>query len=357
MRSPDKTFWNGQKVFLTGHTGFKGGWLATWLLSMGAEVFGYALSPNTEPRLFDCLWPDGFPNGVFADIRDLAALKAAMTSFQPTVLFHMAAQPLVRLSYAEPIETFHTNVVGTANVLEAARSVASLRAIVSITTDKCYENLEQIWPYREPDRLGGKDPYSASKACAELVSAAYHWSYFGQMPTMGSATVRAGNVIGGGDWSLDRLVPDMAKAFASDQPCIIRRPDGVRPWQHVLEPICGYLLAAEKVYGTQQSVPQSWNFGPDPQGNVPVGELAEIFARLWGGGANLQIRPELNAPHEAGLLTLDSSKAKVDLGWRPRLNLERSLEMTAEWYKEYYRGGDVRAFSHLQIDQFLSHSA
>ncbi len=348
---PNRGFWAQQRVFLTGHTGFKGAWASMWLQHMGATVRGYALAPSTTPDLFTVAGLAGMDSRI-ADICDAAALNAAIADFQPTVLIHMAAQPLVRLSYDEPVETFRTNVVGSANVLEAARHTPSLRAVVNITTDKCYENLEQIWPYREIDRLGGRDPYSASKACAELVAASYHWSYFSKSATCGTATVRAGNVIGGGDWSKDRLIPDMAQAFAAGRAGLIRRPNGVRPWQHVLEPIAGYLLAAEYVYGKTQVVPQAWNFGPNPEGNVTVGEVVSLFRDAWGPSAEVEIRPDPDAPHEATLLALDSTKAKIELDWSPRFSLPESLRMTADWYRAYYEGGDVRALSLAQIDSY-----
>lgn len=354
MRRPDPNFWAKQRVFLTGHTGFKGAWATLWLQHMGATVHGYALAPSTTPSLYDAAGVGTSTAGDIANICDGRAIMDAMMAFEPTVLIHMAAQPLVRLSYDAPIETFHTNVVGTANVLEAARRTPSLRALVAITTDKCYENMEQIWPYREIDRLGGKDPYSASKACAELVSISYHWSYFSKTENLGTATVRAGNVIGGGDWSKDRLVPDMAQAFAEGRPGIIRRPNGVRPWQHVLEPVAGYLLAAEHIYGKRQDLPQSWNFGPNAEGNVTVGEVVKTFSECWGGDARVEIRPDPDAPHEATLLSLDSTKAMKELGWQPRFSLPQSLAMTADWYRTFYQGGDVRSLSLAQIDSYNS---
>lgn len=352
-RVPDAAFWEEQRVFLTGHTGFKGSWMTAWLRKMGAKVFGYALSPITEPALFDVLKVSELADGKIADICDFDNLNAAMSAFSPTVVFHMAAQPLVRLSYDEPIETFRTNVLGTANVLEAARRIPSVRSIVSITTDKCYENKEQIWPYRETDRLGGKDPYSASKACAELVSAAYHWSFLSKMAECGAATVRAGNVIGGGDWSKDRLIPDMAKAFAVGAPGLVRRPDGIRPWQHVMEPLAGYLLAAEAIYGKTSAEPLSWNFGPESDGNITVGEVVQIFASKWPG-ASVEVRPDPNAVHEATLLALDSSKAKKELSWQPRFTVSQALALTADWYRAYYTGADVTALTYSQIDQYIN---
>lgn len=351
-RLPDKDFWSKQRVLLTGHTGFKGSWMTLWLQHLGAEVFGFALAPNTNPSIFEAAKIDKNVNGFLGDIRDAIAVNRVFSEFKPTVLIHMAAQPLVRLSYHEPVDTFSTNVVGTAIILDAARNCDSLRAIVNITTDKCYENLEQIWPYREIDRLGGKDPYSASKACAELVAASYNWSYFSKSENVGSANVRAGNVIGGGDWSKDRLVPDMAQAFASSQSAIIRNPNSVRPWQHVLDPLCGYLLAAEKIYGVPQITPNAWNFGPDSEGNVLVGELLKIFVEKWGDGASIEIRPDPNAPHEATLLALDSTKAKIELGWKPRWALDIALDKTAKWYRSFYAGEDVRKLSFEQINAY-----
>ncbi len=352
MRAPDPAFWSKQRVFLTGHTGFKGAWASLWLQHLGATVKGYALAPSTQPSLFGALDLGAGMAGDIDTICDGPAVTASMKAFEPTVLIHMAAQPLVRLSYDEPIETFHTNVVGTANVLEAARRTPSLGAIVAITTDKCYDNKEQIWPYREIDRLGGKDPYSASKACAELVSASYHWSYFSKAEGLGTATVRAGNVIGGGDWSKDRLVPDMAQAFAAGTPGVIRRPHSVRPWQHVLEPIAGYLLAAERIFGHRQETPQSWNFGPNADGNVTVGEVVTLFSKAWSPAAEVRITPDPDAPHEATLLALDSTKATKELDWAPRFPLPTALQMTADWYRTFYEGGDVRALSLSQIESY-----
>ncbi len=351
--NPNPEFWRGQRVLLTGHTGFKGGWAALWLQHLGAEVRGYALAPSSQPSLFVAARIDHGITSQIADVRDLAALQACFDEFRPTIVVHMAAQPLVRASYAEPIETYSTNVMGVVNLLEISRRAAEVPAVLVVTTDKCYENREQIWPYRETDRLGGRDPYSNSKACAELVTSSYWWSYFASRGG-GLGTGRAGNVIGGGDWSKDRLTPDLVKAFSEGRPAILRRPDSIRPWQHVLEPICGYLLALERL-AAESSVtgPACWNFGPDTADNVDVGSVARQLAEAWGEGATFKIEPEPNAPHEATLLALDSTRAKHELDWRPRWPLKTSLAMTADWYKAFYRGLDMRQFTLRQIQTYL----
>jgi CDP-glucose 4,6-dehydratase len=353
-RLPSPTFWQDQRVFLTGHTGFKGGWAALWLTAMGAQVCGYALEPETDPSLHEALGLEGRVRSHIGDIRDAVAMKRVFDAFDPTVVIHMAAQALVRRSYGEPALTYATNLMGTVNVLDLARSNPGVRATVIVTTDKCYENREQIWPYRETDRLGGHDPYSNSKACAELAVAAYWTSYFHALPGQGLASVRAGNVIGGGDWSKDRLVPDMALAFTRSQTAILRRPDSVRPWQHVLEPLCGYFLAAERIADPRWADAELgvWNFGPDPTDNVTVAEVAARFARAWGDGARVESRPEPGAPHEARLLMLDASKARAELGWRPRWDLRTALEQTADWYRAFNDGEDMTSVTLGQIKLF-----
>jgi CDP-glucose 4,6-dehydratase len=353
-RLPSPAFWRDQRVFLTGHTGFKGGWAALWMIAMGAEVCGYALEPDTDPSLYEALDLRRRMPSHIGDIRDAAAMKRVFDAFNPTIVIHMAAQALVKRSYVEPALTYSTNVLGTVNVLDLARSNPGVRATLVVTTDKCYENKEQIWPYRETDRLGGHDPYSNSKACAELAVAAYWTSYFQALPGQGLASVRAGNVIGGGDWSRDRLLPDMAAAFGRSQTAILRHPDSVRPWQHVLDPLCGYFLATERIADPRvgDSEMGVWNLGPDPSDNVSVAEVAGNFSQAWGPGAHVEHRPEPGAVHEAKLLLLDATKARTELGWHPRWSLETALEQTADWYRAFNAGQDMTAVTENQIELY-----
>jgi CDP-glucose 4,6-dehydratase len=353
MTTPDPEFWSRQRVFVTGHTGFKGGWLTIWLNILGAEVYGYALAPDTSPALFEKAEVGGLLHGEIADINDLPRLSAAISMFRPTVVIHMAAQPLVRRSYAEPRETFATNLLGTVNVLEAVRLTPGVRAAFVVTTDKCYENREHHRPYRETDRLGGRDPYSASKACAELATHSYFWSFF-KGSDCGLASGRAGNVIGGGDWSADRLVPDLIRAFHANRPAVLRNPDATRPWQHVLEPLNGYLLAIEHICGNPGDAPAAWNFGPDTASNQSVGDLAAVAARVWGSTAEVVVRRDPNAPHEATLLSVDSTKAKTDLGWTPRWSFDEAIRRTVVWYREVYRGADARLRCQQQIEDYIA---
>jgi CDP-glucose 4,6-dehydratase len=348
-------FWRGRRVFLTGHTGFKGAWLALWLQRMGAEVHGYALPPPTTPSLFELARvADGMVCTV-GDIRDGAATKAALVDAEPEIVIHMAAKALVREAYDAPIETFETNVMGTANVLEAVRQAKTVRAVVSVTSDKCYDNKEWIWGYRENDPMGGHDPYSASKGCAELVTASYRSSYFNQSDsaanTVALATARAGNVIGGGDWARDRLVPDALQSFANGSTLSIRNPSAIRPWQHVLEPLSGYLLLAQTLHSKGYEFAESWNFGPHEQDAQSVDFVVGRLAQLWGPGARWIKQPDA-AKHEAGLLRLDCSKAQHRLGWQPRWNLEAALEHTVEWYKQFSNGAEMRNTTLKQIAQF-----
>jgi CDP-glucose 4,6-dehydratase len=352
--------WQGRKVFLTGHTGFKGGWLALWLTQLGATVRGYAFGPSTDPNLFTIARIGSVVEDIRGDIRDAATLDRAMQAFAPEVVFHLAAQPLVRYSYEDPIGTLETNVIGTARVLDAVRRTPSVRAIVSVTTDKCYENKEWVWPYRETDPLGGYDPYSSSKACAEIVSAAYRQSYFpvgklGQVNvhSVALATARAGNVIGGGDWSDDRLLPDLVRGFLSGQPVNIRFPHAIRPWQHVLEPLHGYILLAEKLLSHDARFATAYNFGPSESDAWPVSWIADQMAGLWGDGASWKI-DEIPTPHEAGYLKLDSSRARADLGWTPQLRLQQALELLVAWYRAWRTGEDMHAYTLNQIEQYLS---
>jgi len=341
--------WRGRRTLVTGVTGFKGGWLALWLRNLGADVVGYSLPPPTKPSLFeharvgdDVRWVDG-------DVRDLARLRQVVAEARAEVVFHLAAQPLVRASYDDPVETFDTNVMGTVNVLEALREDRAVRAVVVVTSDKCYENREWVWPYREHDPLGGHDPYSSSKACAEIAARAYDRSFF-RTRNVGVATVRAGNVVGGGDWARDRIVPDIVGAIERGSSALVRNPASLRPWQHVLEPLHGYLMLAEKlVDGTELS--DGWNFGPNPDAVRPVSELAATLCSLWGEGARWH-PAEVVQPHEARMLALDSSKARAAIGWRPRLTLDQALEWTVHWYKGCRRGADMRALSLEQICRY-----
>lgn len=347
--------WRGRRVFLTGHTGFKGSWLSLWLARMGAHVRGFALDPATEPNMFSVARVNSVLDDVRGDIADAAAVQRSMSDFSPEVIFHLAAQPLVRRSYSDPVGTYTTNVLGTINVLEAIRHTPSVRAVVCITTDKCYENREWIWPYREIDPLGGYDPYSSSKACAEIVSAAYRSSFF---PTdqiakhrVGLATARAGNVIGGGDWSEDRLIPDLIRGFQTGEPVRIRRPRSIRPWQHVLEPLNGYILLAQRLLAEDTRCASAFNFGPDDAGAWTVEHIANHFAAAWGDSAQWICDPDPGV-HEAGLLFLDSSKAHAQLGWRPHLDTETSLDWTMAWYRHWNEKNDMSDFTYNQIENY-----
>jgi CDP-glucose 4,6-dehydratase len=342
--------WTNKRVFLTGHTGFKGGWLSIWLTALGAKVTGFSL-PALSPSFYQAADLAGQYPETFADIRDLEAVKNSMTAADPEVIIHMAAQPLVRASYADPIETYGTNVMGTAHVLEAARSCRNLRAILVITTDKVYRNDENPAGYREEDPLGGDDPYSASKACAEFVSASYRASFFSEAGKPLIATARAGNVIGGGDWGGDRLVPDMVRALEANEPAQIRAPNSVRPWQHVLDPLWGYLQLAEQLMAGNNARVGAWNFGPRPSDFQSVAALGGKFVDHWGPGASWQSDDEPH-PKETNILALDPTKAMAELGWRPRLNLDDSVRLTVEWHKQHQAGADGLALSLSQIEMF-----
>jgi CDP-glucose 4,6-dehydratase len=343
-------FWKGRRVLLTGHTGFKGGWLALWLHEMGATVFGYSLAAATRPSLFEVARVAGAVQHAIGDIRDLEALQRAVRKAQPEVVLHLAAQSLVRQSYAEPVETYATNVLGTVHLLEAVRREPSAKAVVVVTSDKCYENRERAEGYRESEPMGGRDPYSSSKGCAELVAAAYRASFL-QASGVAVASARAGNVIGGGDWSADRLLADAYRAAAARQPVRIRNPKAVRPWQHVLEPLAGYLLLAERLFTEGSRFAEAWNFGPADADARPVAEVMDKVVRLWGEG--LRWEPDTAAhPHEAQLLRLDSAKARGTLGWRPRLPLDEALAWTVDWYKAQLRGDDMRRATLGQIERY-----
>lgn len=347
----DPNFWREKRVLLTGHTGFKGGWLSLWLQSMQAEVGGFALAPPTTPSLFtEARVADGM-NSCIGDIRNLDAVTAEIARFKPEIIIHMAAQPLVRLSYSDPVATYATNVMGTVHVLEAARTVGGVRAIVNVTTDKCYENKEWVWGYREDEPMGGYDPYSNSKGASELVTSAYRRSFFQQSGTA-LASARAGNVIGGGDWAADRLVPDILRAFESNQPVLIRNPHSIRPWQHVLEPLSGYLLLAEKLYTGGQAWADGWNFGPNDDDARPVQWIVDQMVSSWGNGASWQLDGDQNHPHEAHHLKLDIGKAKARLGWQPRWNLATALEKITTWQRAWLANENMQSRCLEQIQSY-----
>lgn len=354
----NREFWKGRRVFITGHTGFKGSWLCLWLQEAGAVVTGYALPPPTTPSLFEVAGVAAGMESIIGDLRDYEAVRAAMLAAKPEVVIHMAAQSLVRHSYAHPLETYAVNVLGTAHVLEAARSVSGLRAIVNVTSDKCYENREWIWGYRENEPLGGYDPYSSSKGCAELVTAAYRQSYFSaeRHPQHGVAlaSVRAGNVIGGGDWAADRLIPDIVRAIEKDEEVVIRSPRAIRPWQHVLEPLSGYMLVAERLATTGVSYAEAWNFGPNDDDARPVEWIVRAVTQRWGGNARYRIDEAAANLHEAHYLKLDCAKVKSRLGWQPRWSLSDALDRIIDWHKAMAQGSRMRDVTLGQIRVFAA---
>jgi CDP-glucose 4,6-dehydratase len=352
----DPHFWRDKKVFLTGHTGFKGGWLSLWLTSMGAKVTGYALAPNTTPNLFSVLGIEALiERSHIADICDLAKLQNAMIEIRPDVVIHMAAQPLVRYSYANPVETYATNVMGTVHVLESARSIDSVRATVMVTTDKCYENTERLEGYSESEPLGGHDPYSNSKGCAELVTTAYRQSYFPESKFLehrhAIASARAGNVLGGGDWSEDRLIPDAIKAFESRQSLNIRNPLATRPWQHVLEPLSGYLVLAQALYKNGPQYMGAWNFGPRDEDVKPVKEVVDLLISKWESPVSWE-QDAGSHPHEAHSLRLNISKAQEQLGWSPKWSLDTAIDHIVSWQQAYQKKQDMKAISLSQIHSY-----
>ncbi len=346
--------WQGRRVFLTGHTGFKGAWATCLLHRLGAEVFGYALAPEDD-SLFNAARLADDVDHTIADIRDRERLTAALSRAEPSVVIHMAAQALVRRSYAEPVETYATNVMGTVHLLEAVRACPSVVAVVIVTSDKCYANNGWVWGYRETDALGGHDPYSNSKACAELVTDAYRKSFFSTPGAARVASARAGNVIGGGDWAEDRIVPDAIRAFMAGVPLQVRNPAATRPWQHVLDPVLGYLMLAERLLDGGNGVAEAFNFGPSPTRDVAVSEIVDRLVALWGPGASWEQAPGSH-PHEAAMLTLDSAKAAARLGWKPTIGLDRALDMTVAWYKGSRDGADMRRRTIEQIDAVLAHN-
>ncbi len=346
----NRQFWQGKRVFLTGHTGFKGSWLTLWLRRLGAEVTGYSLAPPTEPNLFvEARVGDGVRT-IEADVRDAAAVARAMSEASPEIVLHLAAQSLVRRGYAEPLETYATNVLGTANVLEAVRAAGDVRVAIACTSDKCYENREWDRGYREDDRLGGKDPYSNSKACAELVTDAYRRSYFAT-GRVALASVRSGNVIGGGDWADDRLLPDLVRGFARGEPVPIRSPDAIRPWQHVLDPLHGYLMLAERLWSDGAGFGGAWNFGPDEGDARPVRWIADRIVERWGESASWRLDGDVHPP-EATYLRLDCTKAKRQLGWSPLVSLETALEWLVSWHRGHHSGADARQLTLERIADF-----
>ena len=344
-------FFSGKKILITGHTGFKGSWLTLWLVNLGAEVIGYSLEPPTKPNLFEILRLEKEITHIIGDVRDGEKLKNVFKKYKPEIVFHLAAQPLVRVSYKEPKLTYETNVMGTLNPLEAVRETESVKVVIVVTTDKCYENKEWFYGYREVDPLGGYDPYSSSKACVEILVNSYRNSF--QLPV---ATVRAGNVIGGGDWQVDRLIPDCVKALSKGETIKIRNPDAIRPWQHVFEPLYGYLLLAVKMWKEPERFCEAWNFGPYEKDTATVREVVEKVIRLWGEGSYEVI--EDRSFHEAELLRLDISKTMLKLGWRPKWNLDKALERTVKWYKRFYEGKtDMVEYSIREIENYLKQGA
>lgn len=349
-------FYSGRKIFITGHTGFKGSWLCLWLNILGAEVTGYALDPPTVPSLFELCHIDRFVKSIIADVRDREALQEAMSAARPEIVIHMAAQPIVRGSYRNPVETYAINVMGTVHLLDAVRNCSSVKVVINVTTDKCYENREWVWGYRENEPLGGYDPYSNSKACSELVTSAYRNSFFNPKDYhrhgVGLASARAGNVIGGGDWAQDRIIPDCIRSLLKGEKIVIRNPQAVRPWQHVLEPLSGYLELARRLYEDGRRFAEAWNFGPSDEDVKPVEWLVQKICAKLGGDAGYKIdRGE--HPHEANYLRLDCSKAASLLNWRPKWNLERAIDSIIEWIEVYKAKGELRAVCERQIEDYL----
>jgi CDP-glucose 4,6-dehydratase len=348
----NSSFWDGRRVFITGHTGFKGSWLSLLLKYLGARVKGFALPPPTQPNLFDEVRLMELVDSEIGDIRNLESISTSMLAFKPEIVIHMAAQPLVRYSYASPIETYDINVLGTAHVLEAAKNCVSVKAVISVTTDKCYENNELVWSYREDAPMGGYDPYSSSKGCAELVTASYRRSFY-EDKSIGLASARSGNVIGGGDWAIDRLIPDILRAFEKNQPVLVRSPNAIRPWQHVLEPLSGYIKLAELLYKYPNKYGEGWNFGPNESDARPVSWILDKMVDVWSGPAQWILDPQKKNVHEANFLRLDISKAKSRLGWCPTWSLEDCLKVTVDWHSAWLDKKDMQNFSLTQIDEFL----
>ena len=352
----DPGLWRGRRVFLTGHTGFKGGWTSLALSALGAKVSGFALAPVHARGIFTAAGIERDIDHHFGDIRDFPTLAAAMAEAQPEIVIHMAAQSLVRLSYEQPLETYATNLIGTVNLLEAVRHMPTVRAVVVVTSDKCYADSGDTRSHRETDRLGGDDPYSSSKACAEIATAAYRASFFRTEGAAAIATVRAGNVIGGGDWAPDRLVPDAMRAFAAGRDVLIRNPRAIRPWQHVLDPVIGYLALAQRLATNGPDFASGWNFGPGAAGELSVAELMDRLVAAWGPGAGWRL-DEAPHPPEAAVLKLDCTRAAALLGWRPLLDIDRAIALTAEWYRGFAAGADIRALTLRQIEEILGRAS
>lgn len=348
----DLSFYKGKKVLVTGHTGFKGSWMCRVLLMQGAEVIGYSLQPPTEPSLFKALELNAEMTSVIGDVRDLKHLSETLEKYQPEIVIHMAAQPIVRESYADPVYTYETNVMGTVNILEAVRHTPSVKSVVNVTTDKVYKNNEWEWGYRENDALDGYDPYSNSKSCSELVTASYQRSFFDQTGTAIS-TCRAGNVIGGGDFAKDRIIPDCVRAMEAGKKIIVRNPYSTRPYQHVLEPVCAYLELARLQHENKEAYAGNYNIGPDDCDCVTTGELVDLFCKYWGPDAKWEDVSEENAPHEAGFLKLDCSRVKRVLGWKPKWHIDDAVRNSVEWSKVYLAGGDISAEMDRQIQEYL----
>ncbi len=350
------SFWQGKRVFLTGHTGFKGSWISLWLQSLGSEITGYALNPTTNPSLFEVAKVADGMKSIIGDIRDIESLKKAMQDAKPEIVIHMAAQSLVRYSFTNPVETYAINVMGSVNLLESVRNTNSIKVVVNVTSDKCYENREWLRGYRESEALGGYDPYSNSKACAELVTAAYRSSFFNpehyKDHGVAIASARAGNVIGGGDWATDRLIPDFIRAIFSGKTVIIRSPNAIRPWQHVLEPLSGYLLLAEKLFSQEGRFAEAWNFGPDDSEAKSVEWIIDQLVTNWGDGAGFLINQSAADLHEAHLLKLDSSKSRMSLGWKPQWSVVETIQKICAWHKAHLDGHDMKTYTLSEINQY-----
>lgn len=347
------SFWKGKKVLITGHTGFKGSWLCLCLQALGANIIGYALKPPTEPNLFNLAKISDYINSVEGDIRDSERLKGTVNKFKPEIVFHLAAQALVRKSYINPIETFETNVIGTVNIFDAIRFGDNTRVVINVTSDKCYENNQWLWGYRETDLLGGYDPYSCSKGCCELITNAFRKSYYKKLGILVSS-VRAGNVIGGGDWSDDRLIPDIIKAIINNNKIVIRNPSAVRSWQHVLEALSGYMVLAEKMWNEGDKFQGAWNFGPDEESIITVDNLTQSLMKHLGNKVQYVYDKSIQM-HEAQILKLDSSKAKSNLGWKTKLDIDKTIEWTAEWYENFFENENMRQITLNQIERYRNY--